>query len=86
MSALGHVWTYMDPARLQQADWIGCNSHNCWRISGFLMRPENSAPRAPMDFRVLPPQRRPDIGLCHAGPHTRFGKQRSDRFTISCHL
>src|SRR5437763_2597565 len=25
MSALGHVWTYMDPARLQQADWIGCN-------------------------------------------------------------
>jgi len=20
MSALGHVWTYMDPARLQQAD------------------------------------------------------------------
>ena len=25
----GHVWTYMDPARLQQADWIGCNSHNC---------------------------------------------------------
>ena len=29
MSALGYVWTYMDPARLQQADWIGCNSHNC---------------------------------------------------------
>jgi hypothetical protein len=29
MSALCHVWTYMDPARLQQADWIGCNSHNC---------------------------------------------------------
>jgi hypothetical protein len=23
MSALGDVWTYMDPARLQQADWIG---------------------------------------------------------------
>jgi len=29
MSAMCHVWTYMDPARLQQADWIGCNSHNC---------------------------------------------------------
>ena len=29
MSVLGHVWTYMDPARLQQADWIRCNSHNC---------------------------------------------------------
>ena len=29
-----------------------------------------------MDFRVLPPQRRPDIGLCHAGPYTRFGKRR----------
>jgi hypothetical protein len=25
----GHVWTYMDPALLQQADWIQCNSHNC---------------------------------------------------------
>ena len=24
-----HVWTYMDPARLQQADWIRCNRHNC---------------------------------------------------------
>ena len=36
-----------------------------------------------MDFRVLPPQRRLDIGRCHAGPYTRFGKQRSDRFTIS---
>ena len=23
------VWMYMDPARLQQADWIRCNSHNC---------------------------------------------------------
>ncbi len=39
-----------------------------------------------MDFRALPPQRRPDIGLRHAGPHTRFGKRRSDRFTISYHL
>jgi hypothetical protein len=29
VSALCHVWTYMDPARLQQTDWIGCNSHNC---------------------------------------------------------
>ena len=29
MSALCHVWTYMDPARLQQADWIRCNRHNC---------------------------------------------------------
>jgi hypothetical protein len=28
-AAMGHVWTYMDPARLQQADWIRCNSHNC---------------------------------------------------------
>jgi len=28
-AAKGHVWTYMDPARLQQADWIRCNSHNC---------------------------------------------------------
>src|SRR5262249_17339476 len=25
------------------------------------MRPENSSPRAPMDFRMLPPQRRPDM-------------------------
>ena len=25
----GHVWTYMDPARLQHTDWIRCNSHNC---------------------------------------------------------
>jgi hypothetical protein len=39
-----------------------------------------------MDFRVLPPQRCPDIGRCHAGPYTRFGKQRSDRFTISYHV
>ena len=29
MSALGHVWTYMDPARLQQGDWVRCNSHKC---------------------------------------------------------
>jgi hypothetical protein len=51
-----------------------------------LVQPENSVPRAPMDFRVLPPQWRPDIGSCHADPNTRFGKQRSDRFAISYHL
>ena len=27
--AKGHVWTYMDPARLQQGDWVRCNSHKC---------------------------------------------------------
>jgi hypothetical protein len=26
MSACG---PYMDPARLEQADWIRCNRHNC---------------------------------------------------------
>jgi len=26
---MGHVWTYMDPARLQQAGWIRINGHNC---------------------------------------------------------
>jgi hypothetical protein len=29
MSAKCHVWTYMDPARLQQVDWIRFNGHNC---------------------------------------------------------
>jgi hypothetical protein len=24
-----HVWTYMDPARLQQVDGIRFNGHNC---------------------------------------------------------
>ena len=51
-----------------------------------LMRPDISSPRAPMDFRALPPQRPPDIGRGHAGPHTRFGKRRNDRFAISCHF
>ena len=35
-----------------------------------------------MDFRALPPQRRQGIGRSHAGPDTRFGKRRSDRFAI----
>ena len=35
-----------------------------------------------MDFRALPPQRRQGIGRNHAGPDTRFGKRRSDRFAI----
>ena len=39
-----------------------------------------------MDFRALPPQRPLDIGRGHAGPHTRFGKRRNDRFVISCHF
>jgi hypothetical protein len=39
-------------------------------------------PRATMDFRALPPQRRRGIGRSHAGPDTRFGKRRSDRFAI----
>ncbi len=29
--------------------------HDCWRISGFCERPDISSPRAPMDFRLLPP-------------------------------
>jgi len=29
MFALCHVWTYMDPARLQQVDGIRFNGHNC---------------------------------------------------------
>ena len=37
-----------------------------------------------MDFRALPPQRRQGIGRSHAGPDTRFGKRRSDRFAIFC--
>ena len=37
-----------------------------------------------MDFRVLPPQRRQGIGRSHAGPDTRLGKRRSDRFVIFC--
>ena len=37
-----------------------------------------------MDFRALPPQRRQGIGRSHADPDTRFGKRRSDRFTIFC--
>ena len=37
-----------------------------------------------MDFRALPPQRRQGIGRDHAGPDTRFGKRRSDRFAIFC--
>src|SRR5882757_8901448 len=37
-----------------------------------------------MDFRALPPQRRQGIGRSHAGPGTRFGKRRSDRFAIFC--
>jgi hypothetical protein len=28
-STKGHVWTYMDPARLQQVDGIRFNGHNC---------------------------------------------------------
>ncbi|MDB5634425.1 MAG: hypothetical protein JWR49_3280 [Tardiphaga sp.] len=24
-----HVWTYMDPARLQQVGWIRIAGHNC---------------------------------------------------------
>lgn len=24
-----HVWTYMDPARLQQVGWIRIVGHNC---------------------------------------------------------
>ena len=39
---------------------------------------------ARMDFRALPPQRRQGIGRNHAGPDTRFGKRRSDRFAIFC--
>jgi hypothetical protein len=35
-----------------------------------------------MDFRALPPQQRQGIGGNHAGPDTRFGKRRSDRFAI----
>ena len=35
-----------------------------------------------MDFRALPPQRRQGIGRNHAGPDTRLGKRRSDRFAI----
>jgi hypothetical protein len=27
--AMGHVWTYMDPARLQQVGWIRITGHNC---------------------------------------------------------
>src|SRR6478735_11409183 len=42
----------------------------------------SSSPRAMMDFRALPPQRRQGIGRSHAGPDTRFGKRRSDRFAI----
>src|ERR1700677_4228116 len=42
----------------------------------------SSSPRATMDFRALPPQRRQGIGRSHAGPDTRFGKRRSDRFAI----
>src|SRR5712671_1902812 len=37
-------------------------------------------------FRALPPHRPRDIGRSHAGPHTRFGKRRNDRFIISCHF
>ena len=44
----------------------------------------SSSPRATMDFRALPPQRRQGIGRSHAGPDTRFGKRRSDRFAIFC--
>jgi hypothetical protein len=51
-----------------------------------LMRPDISSPRATMDFRALPPQRPLGIGRGHAGPHTRFGKRRNDRFAISCHF
>jgi hypothetical protein len=39
-----------------------------------------------MDFRALPPHCPEDTGLRHAGPHTRFGKRRSDRFAIYCQL
>jgi hypothetical protein len=35
-----------------------------------------------MDFRALPPQPRQGICRSHAGPDTRFGKRRSDRFAI----
>jgi len=39
---------------------------------------------ATMDFPAIPPQRRQGIGRNHAGPDTRFGKRRSDRFAIFC--
>ena len=41
------------------------------------MRPEVSSPRAPMDFRLLPPHWLQDIDLRLAGPHIRFKKLRN---------
>lgn len=43
--------------------WVPCSTGG-WTTS---------SPRAPMDFRALPPLHRPlDIGRSQAGPHTRF--------------
>jgi hypothetical protein len=78
----GHIWTPPDCNRLIGS---GAQSQLLTYIR-LLDAVRVFVPRAPMDFRALPPQRRPDIGICHAGPHTRFGKRRSDRFTISYHL
>src|SRR6201999_2839680 len=44
------------------------------------MRRDRSLPRASMDFRALPPQRRQDIGRRYAGPDTRLGSEGGDSF------
>ena len=41
------------------------------------MRPEVSSPRAPMDFRLLPPHWLQDIDFRLAGPHIRIKKLRN---------
>ena len=80
----GHVWTYMDPARLQRVWQRLVPRSQLLTYIRLLMRRErsSSSPRATMDFRALPPQRRQGISRNHAGPDTRFGKRRSDRFAI----
>ena len=76
----------MDPARLQAG-----LANSGPRVTTADVYPaslcglnDRRLPRATMDFRALPPQRRQGIGRSHAGPDTRFGKRRSDRFAIFC--
>ena len=75
----------MDPARLQHTDWISVPQSQLLTYIRLLdaARVWHREPRWIFACFHL---NGANIGRCHAGPYTRFGKQRSDRFTISYHV
>jgi hypothetical protein len=54
MTQWAHLWTYMDPARLQQADWIRCAS-TYGRCTFYKIKRDSLVRAVAISYRAIKP-------------------------------